>query len=385
MEKDVLELALAHEGEVDFAVLARLVGYTEEEQKWAGVFWDAAFNSSWILLADYIIQEWMGYVGEKCVANFHRDMKKKYRDQIDYKEIDKEHELVKKYLEFHVDIDPPGNRKKYYAITGHALKKMLMRAGTKNGDKICDYFIKTEALASVLKDFVLQKATNAAIAEAAKATARVEELESKIETRDLYIQDLEGYRKLTIREETVYIMSNRKYGMCGMFKIGRTAAPTGGKKRATDLNAGCLTKDSFVVLHEFKVYSGKQAEKLLHDKLNTLRVEKDREFFRCPLGMLIEICDRLLDNDYSSDGVVYGDFDIESATDEEFKNFILGCATVYKETIGDHIRWRNFKEMVLLLLSEGSRRLTLNDIKKRVKRISDNERLQITFREIKVV
>ncbi len=295
MEKEVLERALAHEGKVDFAVLARLAGYTEEEQKWAGVFWDAAFNSSWVYLSDEVIYTWIGYkIGRNSINNFVNEMKKKYIANVDYVEVSKEHPLIENYYKSDSCLNMSvAHNKAYYIVTGHALKKILMRAGTKNGDRICDYFIKTEALASVLKDFVLRK-----------ATARVEELESKIETRDLYIQDLEGYRKRTIREETVYIMSNRKYGMCGMFKIGRTAAPTGGKKRATDLNAGCLTKDSFVVLHEFKVYSGKQAEKLLHDKLNTLRVEKDREFFRCPLGMLIEICDRLLDNDYSSDGLV---------------------------------------------------------------------------------
>ncbi len=153
------KMAIAFE-ENNHLALAKHIGksrcnFTEEDEKFIDMFWDQVFNSSWIYLSEEIVVGWMGYKKSKnTMNNFYIEMKDKYREGIDYKEVDKNNELVAKFYSClnkneNDSENKGGNRKKYYIITGNTLKKMLMRTGTKKGDSICDYFIKVESLASM--------------------------------------------------------------------------------------------------------------------------------------------------------------------------------------------------------------------------------------------
>ena len=132
--------------------LAKFIGrelcdFTENDEKYVDLFWDVVFNKSWIYLSDEIVIEWMGYKKSKdTISDFTEEMKRKYSD-IDYKEVDRTHELIKKSTQ-----DSSDN--KYYITTGETLKKMLIRADTKQGDIICDYFIKVESVCNTTNKLI---------------------------------------------------------------------------------------------------------------------------------------------------------------------------------------------------------------------------------------
>ena len=138
----------------NYKELAKYLGrelceFTTDDEKYVDIFWDTAFNKNWLYLSDEIIIDWMGYKKTKStISNFIKDMKNKYINNTDYKEVNKNNTLVNMYYELYPLLKVDGNRKKYYIITGKTLKKMLLRAGTKQGDITCDYFIKTENLAN---------------------------------------------------------------------------------------------------------------------------------------------------------------------------------------------------------------------------------------------
>ncbi len=108
----------------------------------------------------------MGYKWtSSAIANFVSRMKKKYIDGVDFKEITRDHSLVQKYYDSRLPTEVDGNRKNYYAITGETFKKMLLRAGTKQGDITCDYFIKVESMSNLITKLVFKYAETTLIKE----------------------------------------------------------------------------------------------------------------------------------------------------------------------------------------------------------------------------
>ncbi len=134
--KEIIEQALAQGAALTFEDIAKIAGYTDTERQWAQIFWDSAFNSSWIYLSDDAIINWMGYeINKDTISNFNRRMVSSYTKDVVYKEVEKTHPLVKKYFESHSLLITNGNRKKYYIVTGHTFKKMLMKANTAKGNE----------------------------------------------------------------------------------------------------------------------------------------------------------------------------------------------------------------------------------------------------------
>lgn len=76
--------------------LAKLAGFNNNEIQMLEMFWDSAFNQSWILLSSEIIHEHLGYKKTKSsCSDFYRKVKEVYRENIDYKEVDKNNDVVK--------------------------------------------------------------------------------------------------------------------------------------------------------------------------------------------------------------------------------------------------------------------------------------------------
>ena len=79
-----------------------LFDYMKREQitidrKWIDMFWKQLNNGKWIYLSPKMIKNDMGYSG---VSAFYRDqLRKKYQENIDYKEIKEDNPLIKLYDE----------------------------------------------------------------------------------------------------------------------------------------------------------------------------------------------------------------------------------------------------------------------------------------------
>ncbi len=255
-------------------------------------------------MSDKIIYEYFGYKKNKTSnSDFYKRMKKQYKQDIDHKEISSDDELVKLYEKFYPEIflgkknARGGSLKKYYAITGEAFKKMGMRANTKRGEEICDYFIKVESLASLMTKCVIKKL----------------ELENKEKEEQLnrlhdIHKELLSYKKRVSKDEIIYIVSTAQYARQGIFKVGRTKNAM--KVRNSTHNSTHITGDKVKTLKEFKVNDAVLVEKIIHNKLSGLAVKGEKEIFLCPYDLLENLVDIVINNDDEENEVINKIIDI---------------------------------------------------------------------------
>ena len=86
--------------EISNQQLAEYLDFTEDDLRRLNMFWEPCFNNSWIYLNDEIILgELTNEKGNCALAHFFERVliSEDYKIDIDYKKIDKNDELVKKY------------------------------------------------------------------------------------------------------------------------------------------------------------------------------------------------------------------------------------------------------------------------------------------------
>jgi hypothetical protein len=197
------------------------------------------------------------------------------------------------------------------------------------------------------------------------------------------------YKKLTEKNESIYIAATHTYATQGIFKIGRTKCI---KSRTSGHNNTHVSGDKVKVLKEFKVNDSVSMENYIHKKLKGLLVNNEKEFFKCPYNLLEDILDEIINNDeehskhinsiidlvfqlkstnYSSDkwmeGIdpdVFKDefqlistnnteaeavFDMTSATIQQKKEFVSKCVDAYKTTIEvpNAVIWKVFQNFLI--------------------------------------
>ncbi len=161
---ELVQQALEHQNELTFLELARLAGFTEEEEKWAKIFWEPSFNSGWLYVSKEMLVEWFGHSEkDKALMSKFGQTLTSFVFNEDYKIIDKNHELVKFYKSKFYPLFKEGKKdnrggalKKYYAVTGETFKVLLMMANTTKGRQIRKYFIKTESLTSLMNRYLTE-------------------------------------------------------------------------------------------------------------------------------------------------------------------------------------------------------------------------------------
>lgn len=73
----VIQKALAIGTDIDHVALAKLAGFNEKELVMVTMFWDAAFNKSWIYLSTEVIHNQFGYTKTNVsLSDFHKKIKK---------------------------------------------------------------------------------------------------------------------------------------------------------------------------------------------------------------------------------------------------------------------------------------------------------------------
>lgn len=156
-------LNIFQDKEIDHLTIAKLAGFNDEELDWVKLFWEPAFNKSWIYVTKEMVVDWMGYKdNQSTLKDFYTKLRKEYEENIDYKEVDQNDEIVKEWCKekFPSTSKPDlggGRNKKYYIITGECLKCLLMSAQTPKGRVIRKFYIKTEGLNRLAKmNFILK-------------------------------------------------------------------------------------------------------------------------------------------------------------------------------------------------------------------------------------
>lgn len=407
MTDNTVEVALVKYGysEVSNQQLAEYMGFSTEEQRMLTMFWESAFNCSWIYLSPEMITKDMGY---KQISSFYKiTLRPNYKENIDYIEIKKDDGLVKKYEEYNRNLNgfinplgkiqhTGGKAQKYYKITGRTLKKMLMKCGTKKGDQICDYYLKVEQLAIFMKDYIVALHKHIMQKQIDDQNKLIEDKNESLGRMNNVNIELLTFKKLNEKNESIYIVATYRYASQGIFKIGRTKCM---KERTSTHNNTHVAGDKVKVLKEFKVNDAVAAENYIHRKLKGLLVKNEKEFFVCPYDLLENILQVIINEDEShnnlinsvidtvyqlkcsnyvadrwmtginptifreeyqliesgntaDESAIQATFDITIATPEQKKAFVAQCIQAYKTTITEpnHLIWKTFQTYLLVQL-----------------------------------
>ena len=118
-----------------------------------------------------------------------------------------------------------------------------------------------------------------------------------VERNDVYYSSPKGITKVegTVYYDTenagyVYVMRQPTHEE-NIFKVGLTKRNT--EKRQKELS-NTSSVDKFFVINSYYTKDCVAAEKQIHEKLKDFRLTSRREFFRCDLRIILDICDNVI-------------------------------------------------------------------------------------------
>lgn len=277
--------------------LATLAGFNPDEMRMLKIFWRPAFNDGWILLQDDIILGQMTIQTNKnALSRFYEMLTEEYQENIDYKKINHNHELVQLYYQTDstesmesIDITKLG-AKHYYAVTGETYKDLLARASTKKGRVCRSYYRKVEGLAIIMRDYIMELGRQDLVL----ANAQILSQQTTIATARTANKELIQLNTIREKSESIYVVSNSAYAKRGLFKVGRTKQRA--STRLSSLNTGLPKPESLVILNETKTHNATQLEYRIHYVLDKTRESSDREYFKIPFLVLVEIINAVTTN-----------------------------------------------------------------------------------------
>lgn len=143
--------------------MATYIGFTANEKYMLKLFWESTFNESMIYLSDELILNHLTDETERmAITNFiKRILIPNFKEGGNYKVIDKNHDLVKKYNANSGSSNLMNQKnqskittKRYFAVTGETFKELLMLSRTKKGIETRRYYLKIEQLAKLMIVYV---------------------------------------------------------------------------------------------------------------------------------------------------------------------------------------------------------------------------------------
>jgi hypothetical protein len=268
-KEELVEVAIKSQefkdGKLTHVTLSRLAGYSEEEIGFIEQFWGPAFNESWIYLSKAIVVDWMGYSDSKdTLYNIYKILTKSYEESIDYKEVDQNDEMVKISTSYSFTNEKPGNRAKYYLITGECLKGLLLSANTMRSKTIKKIYIKTEKLVLVMLDVINRQ----------QIMLRDEQLLIKEnELNDAKVNKLKFLNKvLNVSPYTydgwIYLCTTDEWASKNVFRLGKTSNVD---RRIKDYRIMRLSDDKAYYVFTFKTRDRDGLELFLRTSLIKFR------------------------------------------------------------------------------------------------------------------
>lgn len=301
MQNELVDLAISKlndtQTEINHIELAKLANFNDEEIEFVKLFWEPAFNKSWIYLTKSMVVDWMGYADSKdTMYNFYtKNLVKNYEENVDYKQVDKDDEIVKESHSYLKTNEKPGNRCMFFLITGECLKTLLMSAKTERGKQVRRFYIKTENLVVTMFEIVKKQQQ---IMYEEKLQEKIKELEySKKETLTL---------KNEIKNNTmfkpngyVYLATSKLYARNNIFRLGRTISLN---KRMRKYQINRVDDDAFYYAFIYKTSEMEILEYILRNLLKKYRYDPDqnRDMYIVPSSILIpfvsNVCKSFNDN-----------------------------------------------------------------------------------------
>jgi hypothetical protein len=267
--------------------LAKVIGrqffeFTDADERYIDLFWEAAFNGSWLYVSEFMVHEEFGYTKTiSMMRDFSRKLYDAYKEGVDFKEVPRNHPVVMaawKSIPSKKDARG-GHNKKYFIITGTTYKKLLQTAHTKPGDIARDYFIKVESICAAVNRLTNmhlkreQVRKNEALAVASKENAHLKKENAEkdkaiaaAEKKTLALETVVSNVQPLDKEQIFYIATTRNYVKQNRFKFGGVKSFGDLKPRLHSYNTGRAEGDVMFFVAAYRCNSYKTVE----DRLKTI-------------------------------------------------------------------------------------------------------------------
>lgn len=275
-QNQLVELALQSDefknNTLDQTALAKIAGFTAEEMEFIKIFWNPSFYEGWIYINKEMVVEWLGYKESKNTMNdFHIKLIKDYESNNDFKEVNKNDDVVVKTYSENSQNEKLGNRAKYYLVSGECLKTLLMSAQTDRGKVVRNIYIKIEKLVFVMieinnqqkliiKDLEIQNQKNILNIKD-KLLLEATNSNLKLDNKILNIKPYE-------QNGWIYLITNDTWAKSNVFRLGKT---TDLDKRIGKYKIGRLIEEKLYYVFFYETKDVDTLESLLRSNLSKYR------------------------------------------------------------------------------------------------------------------
>jgi len=279
--------------------IAEYNGFTESEIKMIELFWSDSFNENWIYLSDeMILNNMTNETGRMALTHFYTQVLFiNFIINVDYKEIKKDDELIKKYEKFYSPLvvnRKTSNRKKYYAITGETYKELLILSSNKKGKEARKYYLKIEKLAMFYHMY---------ISELHKHLSKEKDKQLKIqENKVMHLNDFVEAAKELTKDEIFYIATTYSYSRQHRFEYGGVKNENELKPRLSTYNTGRAEGDTFYYVKIFKCHKYSHIENCIEMLIKSFKDKKNarKEMIHMYYDNFVELVVFIIDN-YNKD------------------------------------------------------------------------------------
>lgn len=233
-------------------------------------------NEEWVYITETIVSKWMGYKLTKDIMyNFSIRIKKDFEENIDYKEVDKNHEIVQSELNKEESSEEKknktkgGHNKKYYIVTNKTLIGLLCRSKSVNSIRILEHLYETYNL--LLKYHIYQ--CNELKLNYENEIKKIKELENNILFTEL--QKIK-YLKLQEKEKENVVYFIYEQNDLNYFKIGFTNDI---KRRLSQLQNG--NRRRLCIYRTFECENPSKVETYLHRKFKKNNILNEWFYITC--------------------------------------------------------------------------------------------------------
>ena len=290
----------------DHLSLAKFLGkelcdFNENDEMFIDMFWDAAFNKSWLYVSEEMVNEQFGYKKSKdMMLDFYDKLQKEFEKDIDYKTVNKDHILVNFYSG-NFPSKKSAHNKQYYIITGETYKSLLQSAQTKQGKLTRKYFIKIEKLANLTNQAIykyIEYNKNQQIEESKQKLDESRLQITKLEKRQIKLESFVKNIKQLEKNQLFYLATSSHYAVNNRFEYGGVKDVKELKSRFATYNTGRAEGDLMYVAKLFKCHNYKNIEERIGTVLMQFKDKPNsrKEMIHLRYNLLVEITDFICDN-----------------------------------------------------------------------------------------
>jgi phage anti-repressor protein len=282
--------------------MAEFVGFSDEQIDMLKLFWDPAFNGSWIYLDDDTVLTNMTNQGKaNGLPRFFKHLISEYDEGEDYRKIKATDQLVQFYLAQKMKEKKKNETrggKHYYAVSGECFKLLLQTSKTTAGKKLRRYFIQVEKLAHMQHSYMSALSSHLLQQQIETKDEELRQANKKINRCTVFINNIQAAET----DSFIYIASRPSLAEQDFNKVGSISSCTytAVSGRLQSYNTGCTEGDLFAYYYIRKVHDASGLDAYLKKMLAPCKKNRGKEMVLMDFDSLRSIVDHVADNHFDN-------------------------------------------------------------------------------------